>query len=467
MTPSSGSPSVASRAAAAVAGTARPALPLSPAPRCEAVLVPPLVVGAVLHATVAWVDVFVGDARPAGAVGRAFAVSLLALLPAAVLHCFARAHGSRVGRVLAAVGAAGGAWLGGILLPGALPPVAVLVVAAALAFLAPLIWRPWQDRWTAARVERVSLLAPNVVAAASAVDRLEAVPWVRIASVIVPDADPATASRLLRHPVTAAVRGEVPLERRVIVCSPMKDPGVGRAIAELVARGHDLTSESATLRSAEGRVDSSRADPLNLLMGRPRSRWLDASSRFLDIVGSLVLLVLAAPLLFACAVAIVLDDGFPVFYRQRRVGRAGRPFDVIKFRSMRKDAESRSGPVWASEGDPRITRVGRFLRRYRLDELPQLWNVLVGQMALVGPRPERPHFCDVLREQVPLFELRTIVRPGLTGWAQVRLAYGASADDARAKLEYDLFYVMRRSLWFDVAILAETARVVLTGDGSR
>ncbi|MCC7138526.1 MAG: sugar transferase [Planctomycetes bacterium] len=247
----------------------------------------------------------------------------------------------------------------------------------------------------------------------------------------------------------------------------MKDPGVGRAIAELVARGHDLTSESATLRSAEGRVDSSRADPLNLLMGRPRSRWLDASSRFLDIVGSLVLLVLAAPLLFACAVAIVLDDGFPVFYRQRRVGRAGRPFDVIKFRSMRKDAESRSGPVWASEGDPRITRVGRFLRRYRLDELPQLWNVLVGQMALVGPRPERPHFCDVLREQVPLFELRTIVRPGLTGWAQVRLAYGASADDARAKLEYDLFYVMRRSLWFDVAILAETARVVLTGDGSR
>ncbi len=134
---------------------------------------------------------------------------------------------------------------------------------------------------------------------------------------------------------------------------------------------------------------------------------------------------------------------------------------------MRRDAEKLSGPVWATEEDPRITKVGRFLRRYRLDELPQLFNVLVGQMALVGPRPERPHFCDVLREQVPLFELRTIVRPGLTGWAQVRLAYGASADDARAKLEYDLFYVTRRSFWFDLAVLVETAKVVLTGAGSR
>jgi exopolysaccharide biosynthesis polyprenyl glycosylphosphotransferase len=288
-----------------------------------------------------------------------------------------------------------------------------------------------------------------------------------VSSALVPDADPATATRLLHRPVDAVARGGLELERQVIVSCPMRDPAVGRAIAELVARGHDLTSESSVLRDAEGRVDTSRADPLNLLMCRPRSRFLNASSRLLDIVGSLVLLVVSAPVLLACAVAVAVESGFPVLYRQRRVGRGGRPFDVLKFRSMRKDAERSSGPVWATEGDPRINRVGRFLRRYRLDELPQLWNVLVGEMALVGPRPERPHFCDALREQVPLFELRTIVRPGLTGWAQVRLAYAATADDARDKLEYDLYYVTHRSPWLDLAILAETARVVLTGAGSR
>jgi exopolysaccharide biosynthesis polyprenyl glycosylphosphotransferase len=221
------------------------------------------------------------------------------------------------------------------------------------------------------------------------------------------------------------------------------------------------------LRAAEGRVDSTRADPLNLLLGRPRGRLLDATSRAMDVVLSALLLVLAAPLFVGIALAIVRESGFPVFYRQRRLGRGGRPFDVVKFRSMRQDAEKHSGPVWATEDDPRITRVGRVLRRRRLDELPQLWNVLVGDMALVGPRPERPHFCDALREDVPLFELRTIVRPGITGWAQVRLAYGASSDDARAKLEYDLYYVTRRSPWFDLAILGETARVVLTGQGAR
>ena len=284
---------------------------------------------------------------------------------------------------------------------------------------------------------------------------------------IVPDADAEMASRLLKRPVHPAPRNGMRLERRVIVSCPVRDPAVGRAIAELVARGYDLTSESATLRAAEGRVDASRADPLNLLLGRARSRFQDVASRILDILLSIAFLALLAPLFLVLGIAIVLDSGFPIFYRQRRVGQCGRPIDVIKFRSMRTDAEKASGPVWATEHDPRITRMGRFLRRYRMDELPQLWNVLKGDMALVGPRPERPHFCEVLREQVPLFELRTIVRPGLTGWAQVRLSYGASSDEARDKLEYDLFYVMHRSPWFDLAVLAETVRVVMTGDGAR
>ena len=126
-----------------------------------------------------------------------------------------------------------------------------------------------------------------------------------------------------------------------------------------------------------------------------------------------------------------------------------------------------SGPVFATEHDPRVTRVGAFLRNYRLDELPQFFNVLLGQMTLVGPRPERPHFFNVLRKDVPLFELRTCVKPGITGWAQIRLPYAADSDEARAKLEYDLYYVMHRTLWFDLATLLETARVVLTGAGAR
>jgi len=389
------------------------------------------------------------------------------MVASAVLLCAVRSRGSLASLTAAPLAALGAAAAAGVVVPGPAPSFLVLAAAAALGSAAPYLWRPWQDRWTRARIERVSLLASTTVGAINAIERLETVPWVRVSSVLIPDTDVDAATHLLGRPVAAGARGGPRLEHVVIVSSPLKDPSLGRAMAELVARGHELTSESAELRTAEGRIDTSRADPLNLLLGRPRSRTLDASSRILDIVGSLVLLAVASPVLVACAVAVVVTDGFPIFYRQRRVGRGGRPFDVVKFRSMRRDAESLSGPVWATEEDPRVTKVGRFLRRYRLDELPQLWNVLVGQMALVGPRPERPHFCDVLREQVPLFELRTIVRPGLTGWAQVRLAYGASADDARAKLEYDLFYVTRRSFWFDLAVLVETAKVVLTGAGSR
>ena len=376
-------------------------------------------------------------------------------------------HGSKAGFFVAAGADVALASVLSNTVPGlALHPVA-LVTLGVCAFLAPVVWRPWQDRWMEKRLERVSLLAPSSLAAFEACARLDVVPWLRVVSVLVPAADADITSRLLRRPCATAVRGGPRLEKHIVVSCPMRDPAVGRSIAELVARGHDLTSESATIRRAEGRVDTLRADPLNLLMGRPRSVFMDAASRILDIVLTALLLVVAAPLLLAVAVAVVIDGGFPIFYRQTRVGRGGRPFGVVKFRSMRPDAEKLSGPVWAQAADPRITRVGRILRRYRLDELPQLFNVLKGDMSLVGPRPERPHFVDVLRAQVPLFELRTIVRPGLTGWAQVRLAYGASSDDARQKLEYDLYYVAHRNPWFDLAILAETARVVLTGDGAR
>ncbi|MFT3773046.1 MAG: sugar transferase [Minicystis sp.] len=166
------------------------------------------------------------------------------------------------------------------------------------------------------------------------------------------------------------------------------------------------------------------------------------------------------------AVAIKLDSPGPVLYSQIRAGERGRTFRMHKLRSMRTDAEAR-GAAWAAEDDPRVTRVGRFLRRTRIDENPQLWNVLVGDMSLVGPRPERPVFVEQLEQQIPFFRQRLGVKPGVTGHAQVRCRYGASIEDAREKLAYDLFYIKSLSLWFDLSILIDTVKVVLLRIGSR
>jgi lipopolysaccharide/colanic/teichoic acid biosynthesis glycosyltransferase len=167
------------------------------------------------------------------------------------------------------------------------------------------------------------------------------------------------------------------------------------------------------------------------------------------------------------AVAVRLDSKGPVLYRQRRVGLRGGLFEVLKFRSMRLDAEVGTGARWATENDPRVTRVGRFIRKYRLDELPQFWNVIRGDMGFVGPRPERPEFVDQLREVIPYYDERHSVRPGLTGWAQVQYSYGASVEDAMNKLEYDLFYLKNMSLTFDLAIVFQTIGIVLGGHGGR
>lgn len=189
--------------------------------------------------------------------------------------------------------------------------------------------------------------------------------------------------------------------------------------------------------------------------------------RAMDLVGALLLtIVLALPAAIA-ALATRLSDGSPALYSQRRVGQGGHLFDIYKIRSMIVDAEQASGPVWSQTNDPRITRLGRFLRKSRLDEVPQLWNVLTGEMSLVGPRPERPEFTDNLAKQIPLYESRHIVKPGLTGWAQVRYPYGASVDDAQSKLEYDLFYIRHWSLLLDLRILLKTVGIVLRGHGGR
>ena len=185
-----------------------------------------------------------------------------------------------------------------------------------------------------------------------------------------------------------------------------------------------------------------------------------------EIVFCIAMLLLTLPVMLAAAIAIRLEDGGPILFRQLRVGRYGVNFHVLKFRTMRTDAEA-NGPVWATLDDPRITRIGALLRKTRIDELPQLLNVLRGEMSVVGPRPERPHFVELLAREIPFYHARAAIKPGITGWAQVRFRYGSSVDDARCKLEYDLYYLRHRSLLLDLLILALTVRVVLSLQGAR
>lgn len=188
--------------------------------------------------------------------------------------------------------------------------------------------------------------------------------------------------------------------------------------------------------------------------------------RFYDIVGAIVLIVVAAPIMLVTAIVIMVESRGPILYRQERVGLNGRLFNVVKFRSMRTDAEKDGKPKWAAAIDDRVTRVGRVIRKLRIDELPQLYNVFAGDMSLVGPRPERPYFVDKLTQEIPYFAVRQSVKPGVTGWAQVRYKYGASVEDSAEKLQYDLYYVKNHTLFLDLIILFETVGVVLTGQGA-
>jgi sugar transferase (PEP-CTERM system associated) len=193
------------------------------------------------------------------------------------------------------------------------------------------------------------------------------------------------------------------------------------------------------------------------------TRWL---KRSIDLTLSLVLGVLSFPLMVLTAIAIALESGLPVLYCQERVGENGKAFTLCKFRSMRTDAEKEGTPIWATAKDDRVTRVGRFIRTTRLDELPQIWNVLRGDMSFVGPRPERPFFVAELAKAIPFYQQRHAVKPGLTGWAQVKYRYGASLEDAMEKLRYDLYYIKHLSVFFDLTIVFDTVKVVLFGKGA-
>lgn len=204
-----------------------------------------------------------------------------------------------------------------------------------------------------------------------------------------------------------------------------------------------------------------------IFAGRSREttlRWIvrEAAHRGLALLG----LILSLPIAIVTAILIKLESRGAVLYKQERVGKNGRSFNVIKFRSMRSDAE-KNGPVWAQKNDDRTTRVGKFIRTVRIDEIPQFWNILKGEMSFVGPRPERPHFVSQLALEIPFFEQRHLVAPGLTGWAQVKYPYGASVEDAKRKLQYDLYYIKNQSLALDLIIVFETVKTVLFKRGAR
>lgn len=244
-----------------------------------------------------------------------------------------------------------------------------------------------------------------------------------------------------------------------------------RELLECRLSGIDVTDLPDFLERETGRVRIDVLNPSWLIFGEGfrRDPLRLFSSRVLDLMSSLLILTLAMPMMLLTALVIKLEDGWraPLLYRQLRVGYGGRTFEVLKFRSMHADAERDGQARWAREDDPRITRVGALIRKLRIDELPQLFNVLRGEMSLVGPRPERPEFVAELADRIPYYVERHCVKPGITGWAQLCYRYGSSEQDALEKLQYDLYYIKNNTLLFDLAILVQTVEVVLMGKGAR
>ncbi len=275
----------------------------------------------------------------------------------------------------------------------------------------------------------------------------------------------------LKHPdgtlLALCERHEV--DEIVVAMHERRDALPIRELLDCRLAGIDVTELVTFLERETGRVRLDVLNPSWLIFGEgfKRGSIRLQSSRVLDLLAASILFVLTCPLMVATGLAINLEDGGPLFYQQERVGFGGRIFKLLKFRSMRVDAETAGQALWAQKNDSRVTRVGAVIRKLRIDELPQILNVLKGEMGFVGPRPERPQFVKQLAEKIPYYVERLSVKPGITGWAQLCYPYGASEQDALEKLQYDLYYIKNRNLLFDIAILVQTAEVVLMGKGAR
>jgi sugar transferase (PEP-CTERM system associated) len=354
----------------------------------------------------------------------------------------------------------------------------VFLIAALLVIAFVIGWRIAFE-WTSGRLaphERLLLVGTNPAAVSLAREMFELRHELGVEIVGFVDMDPLRVGMPVINPGVIGAIEDIPsivrarnVDRVVVSLAEARGMLPMEKLLDMKLDGVSFDHLASVYEEYTGKIAVENLRPSWLIFspGFKKSRVLSAAKRCIDVTAAALGLVIAAPIMLLIALLIRLTSPGAVLYHQRRVGQYGRIFTLHKFRSMWADAEKTTGPVWASkEGDVRVTAVGRFLRRSRLDELPQLWNVLKGDMSLVGPRPERPEFVDELTRQIPFYRQRHILRPGLTGWAQVRYTYGASVEDALQKLQYDLFYIKNLSLALDVFIILDTVKTVLLRKGA-
>ena len=362
--------------------------------------------------------------------------------------------------------------------PGLVLGRGVFMITAFLVMSLVVAWRivfEWLSRQIGPH-ERLLLVGTNQAALTLATElhdrRLEL--GVEIVGFV--DPDPARVGAAVLNPGVIGTVEDIPsivrarqVDRVVVSLADARGKLPMEKLLEMKLDGVTFDHLASVYERYTGKiaVDNLRPSWLIFSAGFQKSRWLASVKRLIDIVVSGAGLLITLPLTALIAAAIRVTSSGPALYHQQRVGRDGRVFTLHKFRSMRPDAEALTGPVWASKADdPRVTPLGGLLRRIRMDELPQLWNVFQGDMSLVGPRPERPEFVTALTEQIPFYRQRHIIRPGLTGWAQVRYTYGASTEDALEKLQYKLYYIKHMSVAFDLFIVVNTIKTVILQRGA-
>jgi sugar transferase (PEP-CTERM system associated) len=423
----------------------------------------------------------IGSGQPwQGRADVAFALLMLSLMAAFGLYRrdFEEGLGSMVFRVLTSFGA--GLFIVvvvGWLVPGLWAPRGPLVGACVLGLSGVLLLRLVFFRWADVDVLKQRILVLGTGTRAAKISallrdpesrrRLHVVGFLPLQgthhfvdhSMILPDQGPLTeiVAKYQIDEIVIAIR-----ERR----------GGGLPVNELLdckLNGIHVIELSTFFERERGQVqlESLNTSWMILSEGFRQGLLRDVVKRLFDLAVSATILLISLPVMLVTAALIVLESGFPILYRQERVGQGGQVFTIYKFRSMAQNAEKDGTPQWAQAGDSRVTAVGRITRKLRIDELPQIINVFKGDMSFVGPRPERPFFVNQLIEQVPYYASRHSIKPGITGWAQVRYAYGASLEDAIEKLQYDLYYVKNHTFFLDLLILFQTALVVLFGKGAR
>ncbi len=354
----------------------------------------------------------------------------------------------------------------------------VFMIAATIVIVIVAGWRLIFE-WTSGRVgprERLLIVGTNQAAVELARELFDRRHDLGVEIVGFVDSDPTLVGTPILNPGVIGVVDDIPaivqrnqVDRVVVSLTDARGKLPMQKLLDMKLNGVTFDHLPSVYEEYTGKIAVENLRPSWIIFsgGFRKTRWLTVAKRGVDALFAAAGLLLALPLMGLIALAVRLTSSGPIFYHQRRVGLHGAQFTVHKFRTMRKDAEAGIGPVWAAkDGDPRLTPVGGWLRRLRLDELPQLVNVLKGEMSLVGPRPERPEFVAELTHQIPYYGQRHVVRPGLSGWAQVRYTYGASTEDAVQKLQYDLFYIKNMSLALDLYIMFETIKTVVLRKGA-